>query len=398
MFRAIPRHNINLTSAEINWVFKQLSGNLEAGLGRQQFETNAREFFGVSHALAVQSGRAALHLALAALNLQDGATILLPRYCFFSLIKVVEGMGYTPRFAPIDPHTFALDPAQLASHIDGVDAVVVIHPFGQIADMASLQAVCNAHGVLLVEDASQATGARLRGRCAGAIGDVGVFSLVSGKNLQTFGGGLVITKNPEIGRRLTALLANGEPSSNTTVNTAFRDGLQRWFLTTPLGFRTLMNPLTQALSIFSPTTLDRLTHEHRTPYDATVTPKLLSDAQGGLGSLELEQLDRRNDIRQANALRLLDGLKGLHGVVLPRFDPHAENSFNAVAIRVPQAKPLAKRLRWAGFDTRDDYMEWFGEHKDFEDEVIYLPNHPAMSNQDIDRLVTAVRRIVNTQA
>ena len=84
----------------------------------------------------MESGRTALYLALHGLGIQPGDTVVLPRYCFYSLVNVVEGMGCTARFAPINPDTFALDPGQLAEHMDGASAVVVIHPFGQLADMA----------------------------------------------------------------------------------------------------------------------------------------------------------------------------------------------------------------------------------------------------------------------
>jgi dTDP-4-amino-4,6-dideoxygalactose transaminase len=391
MFRATPRHNINLTSSELRLVIDGALGRLKSDDGRQQFETEAQRFFGVAHAIAVESGRAALHMALAGLRLPAGAEIVLPRYCFFSLVKVIEGMGYRPRFAPVDPQSFALDPGRLAAHTDGADAVIVIHPFGQLADMAGLQAVCATRGLPLIEDASQATGARWGRHRAGAIGDVGVFSLVSGKNLQTFGGGLLLTQDDHIARAIRRHLVSAVPMDTSAVQSALRSGLQRWFVTTPLGYKTLMHPLSLTLATLAPAKLESLTHEEQHPYDPTRLPRLLSDTQGTLGCMELAELDRRNAARRSNALRMLAGLKGLHGIHLPQFDPTVENSFNAVAIRTVWAPELASRLRRAGFDTRSDYMEWFGEGQDFEQPVIYLPNHPAMCDADIDRLVKEVR-------
>jgi hypothetical protein len=81
----------------------------------------------------------------------------------------------------------------------------------------------------------------------------------------------------------------------------------------------------------------------------------------------------------------------VHDLQLPSYDPSVENSFNAVAIRTADATTLARRLRRSGYDTRTDYMEWFGPHQDFNDEVLYLPNHPAMSGPDVDGLIRAVR-------
>ena len=228
MSRAIPRHNVNLTSEELKLVVAGAMGRADHPDGRARFETEAARFFGTAHAIAVESGRTALHLALQGLDLPDNATVVLPAYCFFSLVKVVEGMGYTPRFAPVDPDTYALCPRHLVDHIQGADAVVVIHPFGQVADMSSLQSITALLGIPLVEDASQATGARWGRHRAGAIGDVGVFSLVSGKNLQTFGGGLLITHRSDVARSVSTRLSGSKNQGSGHASSAFRQGLQRW--------------------------------------------------------------------------------------------------------------------------------------------------------------------------
>jgi len=391
MFRATPRHNVNLTGDELRLAVLAAAGRTEHIDGRAHFEAAACRYFGVQHAVAIESGRTALYLALLGLGLPKNATVVLPRYCFFSLVKVVEGMGYTPRFAPVHPDTFALDPARLAPHLDGADAVVLIHPFGQLADMAGLQAVCSTLGVPLVEDASQATGARWGRHRAGAIADVGVFSLVSGKNLQTFGGGLLLTHRDDVMARINERLRDASEVDNATVSRLFRSGLQRWFLTTPVGFRGFMHPATLTLQTVAPSKLDAMFYEARATFDPQRAIRRLSNTQGALGCMEIEQLDARNATRRSNALRIIEGLKGVHGIELPIFDSTAENSFNAVAIRTNDATLLARRLRRSGYDTRSDYMEWFGPTQDFSEEVLYLPNHPAMTQQDVDGLVRAVR-------
>lgn len=395
MTRAIPRHNVNLTSEELKLVMSGAVGNAHHPGGRERFEAEAARFFDVPHAVAVESGRTALHLALHGLDLKEGATVVLPAYCFFSLVKVVEGMGYVPRFAPVDPKTFALCPWQLADHIKGAEAVVVIHPFGQVADLASLQAVTSVLGVPLVEDASQATGARWGPHRVGSVGDVGVFSLVSGKNLQTFGGGLLLTHRPDVAESIAARLSGSSSQNATHAASAFRSGLQRWFLTTPAGFKGIMHPVTRVLSAVAPTAMESMFYEERRDYDPDRRLSRLSDAQGALGCLEMAELDRRNAIRRSNALQLIDGLRGVHGLILPGFDEREENSFNAVAVRCERAHELAQRLHRSGFDTRTDYMEWFGGKADFTEPVLYLPNHPGMDSEDVDRLIVAVRNALN---
>jgi dTDP-4-amino-4,6-dideoxygalactose transaminase len=391
VFRAIPRHNVNLTSTELQLVLAAALGRGEHCGGRVRFEEDCRQYFGTSHAIAVESGRTSLHLALHGLDLAPGSVVVLPRYCFFSLVHVVQGMGLVPRFAPVDPLTYGMDPRQLESHIHDAAAVVFIHPFGQIADVIGLQTICASRGIPLVEDASQATGAKWGVHRAGAIGDVGVFSLVSGKNLQTFGGGLVTTSRDDVAQRIQERMKTSKSRDDKHIQTAFQSGLQRWFLTTPIGFKSLMHPLTLGLQTIAPAKLDAMFHEEHLPYDPDRELFFLSDTQGALGSLELEELDRRNIIRRNHALRMLDGLRGLHQLGLPHFDKTAENSFNAVAVKTTKARCLAHSLRQRGFDTRTDYMEWYGTETDFDEDVIYLPNHPGMATKDIDRLVATIR-------
>ena len=87
MLNTVPRHNINLTSDELRLVIDGARGRLDHPHGRVRFEADARRYFGAAHCSAVQSGRSALFLALWGLNLPAGATVILPRYCFFSLVK-----------------------------------------------------------------------------------------------------------------------------------------------------------------------------------------------------------------------------------------------------------------------------------------------------------------------
>ena len=391
---AVPRHNVNLTSAELRWMADTVSGCAEGTDGRCRFEAALCDYLGVAHVRAVDSGRVALHLALEGLGLGPGDRIVLPRYCFYSLAHVAEGMGLQPVWAPVDPHTFGLDPARLGPLVEGASAVVLIHPFGQVGPIRAVREVCDAVGVPLVEDGSQATGGGLGPNKVGALGGVGVFSLVSGKNLQTFGGGLLSTDDGAMIERVDARLTAAEPTPQGKVRATLRGGAVRWFLTTPLGYGGLMHPLTLGLQTLAPERLEAMFHETRVAYDPARTLHRLSDAQGHLGCLGLEQLDRRNQIRRNHALRLVDGLKGLSGLILPRFDPGADNTFNALAVRVQDGPGLQQALLKRGVDTRSDYMSWFGQTRDFEEDVVYLPNHPGMRSADVDHVVRAVRAVL----
>jgi dTDP-4-amino-4,6-dideoxygalactose transaminase len=263
----------------------------------------------------------------------------------------------------------------------------------------ALLEVCNhaQPAVPLVEDASQSTGAALDGRKAGTWGRAGVFSLVSGKNLQTFGGGLCASGDAQVAARIQALYEASVPAREDATRAAVRAGMMKWSLATRTGFVGGVFAPFLALSEAAPSRFAAMFHEERRPFDASAATRRLSDLQGTLGCLELAEVDSRNATRLRNALRLHECLADLPGIQLQRFNPAADNTFNAVAARVADAGQLAKRLLRRGIDSRTDYMQWYGP-KAFSEGVLYLPNHPGLGRRDVDRVARAVRQCLKDAA
>jgi dTDP-4-amino-4,6-dideoxygalactose transaminase len=395
--RPVSRHNLNMTAAQRRLVAAHLAGRRAPTGGRERFERALARYLGVPHVLTVASGRQALALALRALRLPPGARVGLPRYCFYSLIGVVEALGLRPVFLPVDPQTLALDAEALDAATGGLDGLIFVHPFGQLGPVTEIAARCRRAGIPWVEDASQSTGASLDGRQAGSFGDVGVLSLVSGKNLQTFGGGVVATADAALGARLDPLYDGTIPADAAATRANFKSGLVRWSLSTRPGFTALAFPAFLALSELSRGRYTSLMQEERVPFSADGIVRRLSDAQGEYGCLDLEQLDPRNETRRRNALQLLGGLAGVDGIQVQRFSERAVNTFNAVPVRVTDGPGFVRGLLRRGVDTRFDYMEWFGGSRDFDEDVVYLPNHPALTSRDADRVGVAAREVLEAQ-
>jgi len=350
-------------------------------------------WLGVPHVHALDSARTALALLLRALGIGRGARVIVPAYTFYTLPAVVRALGARPVFAPVDPATQALDPDGLPPLLEGAAAVLLIHPFGQLGPVAEVADRCRAAGVPLIEDASQSTGAALAGRRAGSFGRAAVFSLVSGKNLQAFGGGLLATADAELDLRIRELLTRAGEPDHRAVRGRLRSGLVSWALTTRPGFALGAYPVLRVLDALDRERLDACFREPRLAIASDAAPRWLSEAQAGLGLLDLAELADRNARRRQNARHLLAGLRGVPGLGLPRFDPRAENTFNAVAVRVDAARALAGRLLRLGVDTREDYMDWCPRPPADAREVLYLPNHPGLAAPDIDRTIAAVWRV-----
>lgn len=181
------------------------------GPGVQAFEEQAAEYLGCAHAVGVASGTDALHLALLGAGIGPGDEVITTPFSFIATAEAICYTGARPVFADIDPRTFNLDADAVAAAIGPqTRAILPVHLFGQPANLPQLQALADAHGLVLVEDCAQSFGAAIGGRMTGSLGITGAFSFFPSKNLGGYGdGGLVTTQDAAIAAELRALRNHG---------------------------------------------------------------------------------------------------------------------------------------------------------------------------------------------
>lgn len=195
------------------------SGWLSMGPEVAALEEEFAAFVGTRHAFAVSSCTAALHLALLAGGVEPGDEVIQPAVNFVAAANMTVAVGARPVFADVAGLTEpTIDPDAVASAVTArTRAVVAMHYGGHLCRMAELVALCRGRGLLLVEDAPHAIGARFDdprgrppdGRAAGAMGDVACFSFFSNKNLATGEGGMVVTDRDDIADRIRLLRSHG---------------------------------------------------------------------------------------------------------------------------------------------------------------------------------------------
>lgn len=172
-----------------------------AGPAVEAFEQEIAARTGVAHAVAVSSGTAALHLALLALGVGPGHSVVVPTLTFAATANAVAYTGAAPIFVDCDPRTGNLDTALLSRLPDPVAAVIPVDLYGRCADYDSLLPHCSALGIPVVEDAAEALGSTYRGRPAGSFGAAGVLSFNGNKIMTTSGGGMLLTDDAALAAR-----------------------------------------------------------------------------------------------------------------------------------------------------------------------------------------------------
>lgn len=215
MTARIPLSAPDITEAEIAAVTAVLrTPYLSQGSELAAFEADLAAYHGLDYAVAVSSGTAGLHLALLTLGVGEGDEVILPSFTFVAVVNTVLQVRATPILVEIDPVTLNLDSAAVEHAISPrTRAILVVHTFGIPAQMNTLKDLANRHHLALIEDASEAIGARFDGRIAGSIGDLAVLGFYPNKQITSGEGGAVLAGNPAHAARLRRLRNQGRDSN-----------------------------------------------------------------------------------------------------------------------------------------------------------------------------------------
>jgi dTDP-4-amino-4,6-dideoxygalactose transaminase len=207
-----PLSDIDLGKEEEREVLRVLRSKwLSTGPVTERFEKAFSECLGGGHAIAVSNGTAALHLALASLDIRDEAEVILPSLTFVATANSVLYVGAKPVFADVAGFDdLTISPREIEEKITPrTKAILVMHYGGYPCDMQSILRIAKRHGLRVVEDAAHAPGAEYQGKRCGVLGDMGCFSFFSNKNLVTGEGGMVVTRHKEWAEKARAMRSHG---------------------------------------------------------------------------------------------------------------------------------------------------------------------------------------------
>jgi perosamine synthetase len=244
----IPMSSPDISRVDIEAVNEVLRTRwLSLGPKLEQFEGAFAAYVGTKGAVGVNSGTSGLHLAMIAAGIGRGDEVITPSFSFIASANCILYVGARPVFVDVDPLTYNLYPLALEEAItQRTKAIVVVHAFGQPADMDPILAIARKHELLVIEDACEAIGAEYKERRAGTMGDAAVFAFYPNKQMTTGEGGMIVTDNEAWLELFRSLRNQG------------RDVFDAWLSHSRLGYNYRMDEMSAALGLSQLQRIDEL--------------------------------------------------------------------------------------------------------------------------------------------
>ena len=354
------------------------SGWIGQGERVERFEREFANYKGGGHAIAVNSGTAAIQLALSGLGIQAGDEVIAPTITFCPSLHAIIHAGATPVLADCAPLTCNIEADAIERRITPrTKAILVVHMCGRCCDLRPILAVAKRHGLYIIEDCAHAIEASYKGQSSGLIGDVGCFSFYATKNLTTGDGGMVITRNQRLHRRMSLIARQGVTAGAWN---RFVCGTTSYKVIS-LGYRCRMN-----------------------------------DISASLGLAQLKKLDERWKRRELLWQAYNEGLRDLPLILPPAAEPDTRHAYHlytpllllqndsvrrADFVEAMRAENITVGIHYNPVHDQPYYRRRFGlKRDDFPnasfagDRTISLPLTADLTEQDVADVCTALKRVL----
>ena len=322
------------------------------------FEKEFAKYVGVAECIGVNSGTDSIILGLKALGITRGDEVITPSHTAVATVAAIVASGATPVFGDIDPICFTLNPSSVQEAITpNTKAIIAVHLYGHPCDMDSLAQIASENGIFLIEDCSQAHGAKWRGKNVGSIGIIGCFSFYPTKNLGAIGdAGAVTTNNKEIAERIRLLRQYGWDESKQS---CIQSSVSR-----------------------------------------------LDEIQAAILRIKLQKLDFANNKRRQIAKRYIEIL-GSSDILLPIIKGEVEHVFHLFVIKTQNRKELIAHLNARGIfpgihyqtpvhlqpaykDLNSDGILNLVITETISDLILSIPIFPELSETEVDRVCEGI--------
>ena len=344
------------------------------------FERAIAEYKGVKYAVAVNSCTAGLHLSCIAAGLNNGDEVIVPAMTFCASVNAIIHSGAQPVLADVDPETFNITAREICRRVTPrTRAIMPVHFAGRPCDMDGICAVAEQHGLKIIEDCAHGIETEFHGRKAGTIGDYGVLSFYSTKNIVTGEGGMVLTNDAKAAARIKVLALHGMSQDAWK---RFSDSGYRHYDVVDVGFKYNMMDLQAAIGL----------HQlRRVEFYADRRAKIWDRYRAAFADLPV-QLPAATEKNTRHALHLFTLLiDACAPVTRDEFihRMHERNIGTGVHYRAIQVHPVYQRLYGWGPDE-------FPNANSIGQRTVSLPLSAKLSDEDVDDVIYAVRSVLGT--
>ena len=378
----IPFHRPEIGEEEIDEVVGTLrSGWLTTGVRTEQFQNEFQSYIGARHVLALNSGTAALHLALAGLQIGPGDEVITTPLTFCATVNVILHVGATPVLADIQPNG-NIDPQSVADRITAqTRAIIPVHFAGAPCDMDAIWSVARKHELFVVEDAAHAAGTHYRGHHVGADcfpSDATAFSFYATKNITTGEGGMIVSKQDDLALRIRILALHG--ISKDAWN-RYREEGSWYYEVLENGFKYNLTDIQSAIGIHQLRKLERYVQE-RTRFAEIYSQELC----------DLPELELPSPVK--------DGRHSWHLYVV-RLNLEMLTISRGQFIEELRKRKIGASVHFIPIPLHPFFKEWVHlAHNQcpvalqMYPRLISLPLYPSMSDEELRRVIIAVREVV----
>lgn len=415
-FPSLPRFRAYTTTNDYlsigSWF---VTGKWAKGNDVELLERDFARTMDVDHAVAVNQARVGIYLAVRALVSPGRNKVIMSPYTIFDVVNMVVAAGGHPVFADIERETSNIDAAKIEPLIDELTvAVMVTHLHGLMCDIEKVVDIARAHGVPVIEDTAQALGAHVGNRKAGTFGDIGIFSFGLAKNVNSFYGGMVVTRSNEINRRIRhelesfALIDRGQLAKRTIY------GLAADFSTWPPLFRSLTFWLFRLGHLKNIEFLNKRVRVEDNPILRQEMPEAyrrrMSPAQARLIRRHLPDVERAQKRRLETAALYHRGLSDIPDILLPPLRLDGSHAYLVFPIQVPDRHALVRHLMTVGRDCTIQHLKNCADLDCFApyaqscpnarltaSSTVVLPTYPRYSKNEARKTVAAIRSFFGAQ-
>lgn len=408
MPRTIARYGVRSLPGDEQVVVSAFRrGEAVSGPAIEEFENEFARFHGMNHATATSFGRMAFHYILQALDLPLGSEIIFPALTFWVIPEMARRAGLKPVFVDVDAATFNLDPHKIeAALTEKTRAIVPTHLYGCPCAMSEIMKIAERHDLVVIEDCAQAAGARYRGRRVGTFGNASFFSFQMLKGINTYGGGMAVTNDAALSRRVRDQVLQEPAPSVSNLLKRFAVGYGARAAVSPKTFTFWGFPLLATASLLGHHDLSSFVWEKIRPLDQfpRTYNQRYANVQALLGLRALANLDEFNERCREHATRYTRGLIGWRNIQTPTTPDDVEHVFYQYCVYTSDPVLLSQRAIRQGVDIETTHvdvcskLDLFREFKavcpgaEATEKALQLPVYSRLRVSDIDRVLSTVRR------